>query len=440
MKGLYNKEWRDYVDDDTQLVFDLDTFAYMAASAQEDSVMKVVQISTGLEVFKEKDVEIFERVCINPESLEEGYTGVKSPRYDKVATGKFKNTVFKNKSEFWGRKKKALGGYLGDLNTKREADGKTLFTREDFELTTTQVARSEHSVGFAINSLKDKIKQVTTHLGIPNTRFKYILGGGDNHRHDLPLPVNPNKPDILEDGRYKGQRGEKPLALEEVREYIVHQLGGKDYSGKGIEADDVINFMALESHKQYLKTGKHKYLIVSLDKDIYSFNGFYFNYYRCSKTKNWKHPVPTLVEGLGILDMVDGEVKGRGLLFFLVQITLGDAADNYYPTRHAKIKFGDKMAYNLLHDSTSPKDAIVRVLDQYHEWYPEGTTFTNWRGEETTMTTIEWLETMFTAAYMLKSYEDKTTFADYMKYVGINYDHYLVDYEARMEDKGKDDD
>ena len=415
MATLHNTEWKEYIDENTQLISDSDTWVFMAASAQQEVVMSVIHIETGDEWFIAKDEPIFERACVNPETQEAGYVGSEKARWADQPTGETYNKKFKNKTEFWGRTKVKVTGWLGTQNEKRALEDLPPYTREDFELTFDPQIKT--NVGAAINGFKHKAQEVCDYLGI--SKITHIIGGGDNHRHDLKLPLNPNKPDIPYEGRYKGQRGDKPLLLDDVRKYLVERLETVDTSGTGVEADDVFNFYMNKSHKHFLKTGKHLYIGVASDKDAMSFNGLLFNPYRDLKTRTWKHQVPYLSSGLGALDLRDGEVKGKGLLWFMCQLVLGDAADNYYPTRHAGIKFGDVAAYELLYKCTTPKEALQAVYDQYQSWYPDGLEYTAWDGTEVKMTAFEWLETIFAAAYMLKSRSDKTTFKDMMDFTGV---------------------
>lgn len=418
MVTLSNSEWREYIDESTQLVFDLDTPVFMAASAQEVEVMTVTHKESGEEWFLAKDVPEFERVCVNPEVREVGYNGEEKPRYLQQPTGKLINTKFKNKTEFWGRTKVKVTGWLGDVNEKQEIKGLPAYVREDFELTFDKVVTT--NVGAAINALKRKVQEVVDYLGVD--KCIHIIGGGLTHRHDLKLPININKPDSPEEGRYKGARGSKPLLLNDVREYAVRTMGAVDTTDTGVETDDVFNFYMNKSHSHFKKTGKHLYIGISIDKDSLSFNGLILNPYRDVKTKEFAHPVPYLIDGLGKLDLRKGKMKGKGLLWFMGQLLLGDAADCYYPTRHSGIKFGDAAAYELLYDCKTPKAAIQRTYDKYKEWYGEsGTQFTAWDGTEVNYTALEWLEVIFECAYMLKTRSDKTTFKTLMDYTGVKH-------------------
>lgn len=415
MAQLMNPEWKDYIDENTTLVFDLDSPCFAAASMQNTSVMTVIHKVSGREVFKHKDQKEFTKECANPETLEPDYTGNDKPRYVETPTGKLINVRFKNKTDFWGRTKIKVTGWLGDLNAKREVEGKSTYTREDFELSFKEEAGD---IAYAIGSLKRMVQEVKDYLGVD--KAIHLIGEGENHRHSLLLPVNPNKPDNPLEGRYKGNRqGPKPALLKDVRKYAVNVMGAEDVSGNNIEVDDKFNFYMHKSHQHFLKTGKHLYIGVAQDKDALSFNGLIFNYYKDKTDHKWKHPYPYLVNGLGELDLKDGEVKGKGVLWLMTQCLCGDAADNYYPTRHAKIPFGDKDCYTLLHGCKTPKEAVQLTYDKYHEWYPECVRFTAWNGEEVDITAMQWLETIWACAYMLKAPSDKTTFKNLMDYVGV---------------------
>ena len=207
MATLHNTEWKEYIDENTQLISDSDTWVFMAASAQQEVVMSVIHIETGDEWFIAKDEPIFERACVNPETQEAGYVGSEKARWADQPTGETYNKKFKNKTEFWGRTKVKVTGWLGTQNEKRALEDLPPYTREDFELTFDPQIKT--NVGAAINGFKHKAQEVCDYLGI--SKITHIIGGGDNHRHDLKLPLNPNKPDIPYEGRYKGQRGDKPL-------------------------------------------------------------------------------------------------------------------------------------------------------------------------------------------------------------------------------------
>lgn len=409
------KNWRDFVTDDVTLVFDLDSPCYMSASAHETVRIHVHHKETGREVFKHRNREVFENVCMNPEVLEDDYKGNDKPRWVKQGTGVFENVLFDNKTDFWGRTKKVPSGWLGDLNSKREAEGKTPYTFDDFEITEEQVAGE---LSHAIHSLKMKIQQVKDYLGIDKSI--YLIGSGDTHRNLLELPVNPRKENPLA-GQYKGNRLDtpRPLLLKDVREYAVNVLNAENI--KGVETDDVINMYGWESHKHYKKTGKHKYILVTIDKDQRGFSCMLFNPFKDEKSKDWKHPYPIIIDGLGELDLVNKEIKGYGQKWLLAQMLNGDSSDNYGPTLNMDISFGDVSVYKVLHPCKTLKESMLAVAKQYKEWYPDGVKFKSWSGKDVDITWYEWADTIWECAYMLKSRDDKTTFTGLLEQFGIDY-------------------
>jgi hypothetical protein len=418
--------WRDIVTEDVTLVWDFDTPCFAAASAAEEKITKFTHKDTGEEFFKEKDSPVMERFCVNPETTVQGYVGKDWPKYDKRPTGKVENIRFKHKTEFWGGKK-VIGGYLGDINTTREAKKEFPYTRGDFHM------EESYGVGVmahAINNLKGSVKRVEGYLGI--SRHIFLVGKGDCHRHLLDMPVDPKHLDNPLRGKYKGRRGEsrRPELLDQVKDYAVSGLNARLI--EGIEVDDEINFYGWESHLHYKKTGKHKYILLSIDKDQRGFNCLVFDFNKNPKTKDWIHPHPYLIDGLGSLRRKDGRVKGKvkgeGQLWALTQLLIGDLeTDGFSPTRYLGIPYGDGKAFELLHDVTDVRDGFTKVCQQYADWFPEGVHFTSWSGKEVSMTWLQWANRIWTMLYMLKSREDKTTLTSILDKLGVDY-HNIVPY------------
>ena len=86
----YLLDWKKYVRPETIVIIDSDQSAYQAAAANERRTIKVTNKETQ---------EVLE---------------------------------FKTRTEFWGRKKLSLGGWLADQNLQREVNGLSLYTKDDF--------------------------------------------------------------------------------------------------------------------------------------------------------------------------------------------------------------------------------------------------------------------------------------------------------------------
>lgn len=403
------KNWRELVTDDVTLVFDFDTPCFNAASAAETSHMKIIHKASGKEVFKEKGKPVIRNVRVDNEDG--------SFHFSKVDTGEVENIRFKNITEFWGRKKKAIEGWLGDLNAQRVSQGKQPYSKEDFDIQTEYVVGE---VSHAIHNLKMKVAAIKEYLGID--RAIYIIGEGENHRHKLPLPIVPEKGSPH--GQYKSGRidSRRPALLKEVREWAVRSLGAKN-APAGYEADEIVTAYGWKSHLHYKKTGKHTHILVSIDKDAMGTSCLIFNPFinPSSDKKVWEHPYPYLVDGLGSLYMKNGEVKGEGQIWLLAQMLNGDSSDFYSPTARLGVTGGHMNTYLRLSPCKTLPEALKAVCDQFKEWFPEGVKFTAWDGSEQDLTWLEWANIIFKCAYMLKGRNDTLTFTKLLEMNGVEH-------------------
>lgn len=399
------ENWKDYLVDDPIIVFDYDTPIFAAASATEKSILKVIHKQSGKEVFKEKNKPIIKNVQV-PEG--------DSYRWVKQDTGERENIRFKNQTEFFGRKKKVIEGWLGDLNKKREIEGKPLFTKEDFEIT---VDYDVGELSHAIHSLNNRTKSIMDYLGIH--KAIYVIGEGENHRHKLPLPIHEDKGSPY--GQYKWGRIDtrRPALLADVRKYVVERKKAI-IAPEGFEADDVVTSYQWKSYQHSKKTGKHTHIIVTIDKDSMGTSGLVFNPYVDEESRVWKHPYPYLIDGFGSVYMKDGEIKGEGQLWLLTQMLIGDTADLYSPTARLGVKGGDTLAYEVLAPCRTLQEALTAVCNQYKTWFPDGVHFTSWDGSEQHLTWLEWAGNIFKCAYMLKNKNDSLTFEKLLEMGGVN--------------------
>ena len=129
------------------------------------------------------------------------------------------------------------------------SDKKYDYVESDYIITDTQVAvegaevRFRNGVNKIISSMKDAVWADQTEI--------YISAGGDNHRHNLALPV-----------RYKHTRQKllKPLLFSYAKEYMIKSLGAIPV--EGIETDDMVTIRAYEE----LAKGNDP-VISTIDKD-----------------------------------------------------------------------------------------------------------------------------------------------------------------------------
>lgn len=366
----YVENFRDIVTDDVEIVLDLDQTCFVAAAGAEKRTIIAKHIKSGAE--KE----------------------------------------FKNKTEFWGRQKNVVGGWLKDQNTNREAQanaaGRTFvpWDRDDFELSDKQVAEPVEN---CLHLLKIKINAILEQMQSENGLG--ILGGSDNFRLVLPTPEI-----------YKGNREDtlRPLLLKETREYVKKKYGALVIDG--IEADDYLTMCQWEGWLHYKETGKFNKLVASFDKDQVQCPGLIFNTLRESegRVSSWKHPFPMLIDdSMGEIWMEKGKVKGWGKKFFGYQMLFGDTSDNVKPYQNFDIKFGETSAFQLLMPCNNEKDMWATITNQYKEWFPDGAKFTDHMGIDREFTAGQWASVIFQLVYMKRTRDDQTTLASVLKSVGV---------------------
>ena len=149
---------------------------------------------------------------------------------------------------------------------------------------------------------------------------------------------------------YKSERLDiKPLQLSETKDYLVEFHNGDVVTV--IEADDELEKYGFQGYKDYKRTGKFSYIVVSIDKDSLHTPSILFNFYK--EDGVFKNPDIILIdESIGDIWIVDKgkkkEVKGWGSYWLAYQMLMGDKTDSIRPYQDFDIKFGDITCFNLL--------------------------------------------------------------------------------------------
>lgn len=357
---------KDIVTDDVVVALDLDQTCFVAASGAEKRSIIVKHIKSGREM------------------------------------------EFGTRTDFWGRQKKVVGGWLKDQNIMREAkalaSGREFkpWGREDFEITDKQVAEPVEN---CLHLLKIKINAILEHLECPNGHG--VLGGEGNFRLALPMPEI-----------YKGNREDsiRPLLLKETRDYVQKKYGAIVIDG--IEADDYLSILGYKGYLHYKETGKFSHIVASFDKDQVQVPSLIFNSLR--DKGEWKHPECWLIdESLGEIWLDNNKVKGWGKLFFGYQMLFGDSTDNVKPYQNFKeIRFGEVSAFKLLSQCKTEKEMWTAIINQYKLWFPDGVKFVDHTGVKREFSAGQWASVIFQAVYMKREYNDPTTLGSVLKAAG----------------------
>ena len=347
-----------------------------------------------------------------------------------------KTREFKNVTEFRGVGK-TIKGWLGDVNTKLEEEGKTPYTLDDFTVETKQRRKKEYefktltweefetkeyeafelvaesSVSTEVEvrrQLTDDEALVRIYYSAKSTILRALEDLG-THKYESYLgksgKFRENTSTLM---KYKGNREDtlRPLAMGEVVEYL--QTSFKSELVYGIENDDKVTMRAY---------GDPNAVIVGEDKDFYGQPVRFFNANK---------PDEGIIDGdcFGKLwreDTKKKKVRGYGRIFLYWQILAGDSSDNYKANCMSDKKYADVAAYKALVDCKDDKEALESVIEVFKMLYPEPKVVKSWRGNEML---IDWLyvaREQFRMAAMLRFEGDSRTLdTEFAKY-GVAYEY-----------------
>lgn len=293
---------------------------------------------------------------------------------------------FNTRTEFYGRDKAKSGGWLGELNAKRESP----FAVDEFDIVDRQVAEPiDHVLQIAKTQVEGDLKRLGTN------KYKAFLGKGDSFRVELSTLK-----------KYKDNRKEmlKPLHMDAVTDYLERKFKAEIITG--IEADDRCVIEAYNNPNA---------VIQGLDKDYYGQPVKFFNVNRPE-------------EGIqdcnqfGKLWLDDkGDVRGIGRMHLYWQVASNDASDNYAANCFSDIKWAGKSAYKSLGEAKTDTEAWEKLRGIFQYLYPEEKTILGWRNDPINITWDYVLNEMFMMARMLKVEGENINAYDVMDKLGVSY-------------------
>lgn len=294
-------------------------------------------------------------------------------------TGRTKR--FKNKTEFYGRKKNVIEGWLGELNAERALDNKRPFTREEFDITPV---RTPGELSHVLATAKAMINNIVRDLNADE--YCGFVGKGESFRLERSTLM-----------KYKGDRdpSERPILKDEITEYIL-----KNHNADAVTKLEADDWCIIEG----MKPGR---VVVAIDKDTY---GFPVQVYNPDK------PEMGIVkcDNFGELRVVEGgsgknktkDVKGHGRKWFYFQVAYGDDVDCYRSNAASDKEFGVMSAFDMLNPATNDVEALRALVKIYKHLYPEPVEFKSWRGDDIV---VDWryaLSEIWDMARMWRSEDD----------------------------------
>jgi hypothetical protein len=293
---------------------------------------------------------------------------------------------FNTRTEFYGRDKAKTGGWLGEVNAKRDSP----FAVDEFEIIDKQIAEPiDHVLQIAKTQVEGDLKRLGTN------KYKAFLGKGDSFRVELSTLK-----------KYKDNRKEmlRPLHMDAVTEYLERKFKAEIVTT--LEVDDAC-VIECQSNKNAVIQG--------LDKDYYGQPVRFFNVNRPD-------------EGIqdcnqfGKLWLDDkGDVRGIGRMHLYWQIASNDTSDNYAANCFSDIKWAGKSAYKSLVEAQDDVDAWQLLKGIFQYLYPEEKTVLGWRNDPISITWDYVLNEMFMMARMLRFEGENLNAYDVMDKMGIDY-------------------
>lgn len=334
------------------------------------------------------------------------YTASKSVQEDYILVrykGRGKAVEFTNQTEFWGHWKKKEGGWLKKRNEEQIEKGLKPFDPLDFEI--EECARLHEG----IDPMKEAMEAFDREVGKLKKAIKaddYILciGGEGNFRYG-EAHIQP----------YKGNRKEKPLFFQELKEAVITKYKNHIEVVDEEEADDRLGQYGRENYQHYKKTGRWKYVLAYLDKDLDMIISPSFNY--------------SNIEA-GITYTTEFEAAKA----FCVQLLCGDkSVDNIQGigdiTKELREKYGlakrkgvgKATAIDFLKGCRTIKELFGRVVEAYKAFYEKPITFVSHRGEEKTYSWLDFMQENAILLFMRQEKDQRYSVKDTLDKLGIEY-------------------
>lgn len=211
-------------------------------------------------------------------------------------------------------------------------------------------------ISHALHILKNKVESIVSKPFA--NEYTLFIGGDYNYRKDVAT--------ILP---YKGNRPAKPLAFDDVRNYLLNKYKKNIVVAEGQEAEDAISIIAHSEYQKARKTRNREdmgVIVCGIDKDLRAnIPGWHWNYD---------------TEG-DVFWLTDLEVAKN----FYTQCLIGDrGTDNIpgvtvvsdtiktkYNLRSSKGGIGEKSAESILNGCKTEKEMASRVLECYKEGFKD---------------------------------------------------------------------
>lgn len=304
---------------------------------------------------------------------------------------------FKNVTTFYGRSKARDKGWIGEQNQPPRMQDKFI-KAEDFEITHHSRLTEEDHIAFGrVNNMFNAIVKLPWVSG-----FKILVGGKGNFRDEEGHIT-----------KYKGDRPEKPIRFDAVKQYVLNKYKDHIVQEDGVEADDVVGWFAVEGLKIAKETGRNPYVLAFVDKDLLQLEAHVILYNKEEMTVFYN------------------DSKAAALHFFK-QMLAGDSTDcivglpNFDDKTRTKYELrkgrgiGMATAEKYLEPCETVKEMAERTTEAYKDFYgEEQSEFTCWRGNVSQRNYIDYMNENSILLRMQAFKGHKYKISDTLKKLGI---------------------
>lgn len=325
---------------------------------------------------------------------------------------------FKNITEFKGRTRKIITGWLGKRNDLRIAQGKEPMALSDFEIEWHTRTRIDSRTGKPMTlrvptaNMKRKINQILEQDWCGDLRL--VIGGEGNYRNDVSFSVP-----------YKNSRKEKTQWFLDCKEWLLKNHSDKVIMRDGIEADDVLGWFGWQSFRKAQAVGDLSLcdvILVHIDKDIDQVPALHF----------WTDDIEVDPWWISERDAYS---------LFWKQMLTGDDTDcipgvsglNVATKKRFGLKtrsIGAKTAEKILADCKTEREMAETVLWCYASWYRENPISVG--QEDGTTKTFTWESVCEEQFILLRMMEEEMVIpklTDTMERLGITFDEINDQFE-----------
>lgn len=325
---------------------------------------------------------------------------------------------FKNITEFKGRTRNTITGWLGKRNALRIAQGKEPMTLNDFEIEWHTRTKTDPRTGkpmsikIPVSNMKRKINNILEQEWCGDLRI--VIGGEGNYRNDISFSVP-----------YKNSRREKTEWFLDCKEWLLKNHSDKVIMRDDIEADDVLGWFGWEAYRKAEEAGDMDLcdvVLIHVDKDINQIPAFHF----------W-------TDDIDLEPWWINEHDANSL--FWKQMLTGDKTDCIpgISGLNAEIKkryglktrsIGEKTAIKILENCKTERELAFEVLWCYASWYRENPISVG--QEDGTLKTFTWESVAGEQYTLLRMMEQEMVIPmldDHMDRLGITFDEINEQFE-----------